>query len=73
LACDAGIPAGVFNVVPGGAEPGRALALHRDVDCIAFTGSTRTGQQIMACAAQSNLKRVWLELGGKSPNLVLPD
>ncbi|MGU7784727.1 aldehyde dehydrogenase [Burkholderia sp. PU8-34] len=73
LAHDAGVPPGVFNVVPGGAEPGRLLALHRDVDCIAFTGSTRTGQQIMACAAQSNLKRVWLELGGKSPNIVLPD
>ncbi|VWC71521.1 gamma-glutamyl-gamma-aminobutyraldehyde dehydrogenase [Burkholderia contaminans] len=73
LACEAGMPAGVFSVVPGGAEPGRALALHRDVDCIAFTGSTRTGQQIMACAAQSNLKRVWLELGGKSPNIVLRD
>ncbi|MET3624874.1 aldehyde dehydrogenase [Burkholderia ambifaria] len=73
LACDAGVPPGVFSVVPGGAEPGRLLALHRDVDCIAFTGSARTGQQIMACAAQSNLKRVWLELGGKSPNLVLPD
>ncbi|WP_448169190.1 aldehyde dehydrogenase [Burkholderia ambifaria] len=73
LACDAGVPPGVFSVVPGGAEPGRLLALHRDVDCIAFTGSARTGQQIMACAAQSNLKRVWLELGGKSPNIVLPD
>ncbi|WP_175731970.1 aldehyde dehydrogenase [Burkholderia ambifaria] len=73
LACDAGVPPGVFSVVPGGAESGRLLALHRDVDCIAFTGSARTGQQIMACAAQSNLKRVWLELGGKSPNLVLPD
>ncbi|MBN3791605.1 aldehyde dehydrogenase [Burkholderia sp. Ac-20353] len=73
LAHDAGVPPGVFNVVPGGAEPGRLLALHRDVDCIAFTGSTRTGQQIMACAAQSNLKRVWLELGGKSPNIVLRD
>ncbi|MDP9586801.1 UNVERIFIED_ORG: betaine-aldehyde dehydrogenase/gamma-glutamyl-gamma-aminobutyraldehyde dehydrogenase [Burkholderia contaminans] len=73
LASDAGVPPGVFSVVPGGAEPGRLLALHRDVDCIAFTGSARTGQQIMACAAQSNLKRVWLELGGKSPNIVLPD
>ncbi|KVL26394.1 aldehyde dehydrogenase [Burkholderia territorii] len=73
LACEAGVPPGVFSVVPGGAEPGRLLAQHRDVDCIAFTGSARTGQQIMACAAQSNLKRVWLELGGKSPNIVLPD
>ncbi|WP_246795442.1 aldehyde dehydrogenase [Burkholderia perseverans] len=73
LAFEAGIPAGVFNVVPGGGEPGRLLALHRDVDCVAFTGSTAVGKQIMQCAAQSNLKRVWLELGGKSPNIVLPD
>ncbi|ACR29590.1 aldehyde dehydrogenase [Burkholderia glumae] len=73
LAFEAGIPAGVFNVVPGGGEPGRLLALHRDVDCVAFTGSTAVGKQIMQCAGQSNLKRVWLELGGKSPNLVLPD
>ena len=73
LAHEAGLPPGVFNVVPGGAEPGRLLALHHGVDCIAFTGSTRTGRQIMECAAQSNLKRVWLELGGKSANIVLPD
>ncbi|RKE39640.1 gamma-glutamyl-gamma-aminobutyraldehyde dehydrogenase [Paraburkholderia sp. BL23I1N1] len=73
LAHEAGLPPGVFNVVPGGAEPGRLLAAHGDVDCIAFTGSTRTGKLIMQQAAQSNLKRVWLELGGKSPNIVLPD
>lgn len=73
LAIEAGLPPGVFNVVPGAGEAGRLLALHRDVDCIAFTGSTRTGRAIMECAAQSNLKRVWLELGGKSPNIVLPD
>ncbi|ALK31374.1 aldehyde dehydrogenase [Burkholderia plantarii] len=73
LAFEAGIPAGVFNVVPGAGEPGRLLALHRDVDCVAFTGSTAVGKQIMQCAGQSNLKRVWLELGGKSPNIVLPD
>ncbi|MEX4002076.1 aldehyde dehydrogenase [Paraburkholderia sp. EG285A] len=73
LAILAGLPRGVFNVVPGGAEPGKLLALHPDVDCIAFTGSTRTGRAIMECAARSNLKRVWLELGGKSPNIVLPD
>ncbi|OAJ54439.1 aldehyde dehydrogenase [Paraburkholderia ginsengiterrae] len=73
LAHEAGFPPGVFNVVPGGAEPGRLLALHHGVDCIAFTGSTRTGKAIMECAAKSNLKRVWLELGGKSPNIVLPD
>ncbi|RQH05308.1 aldehyde dehydrogenase [Paraburkholderia dinghuensis] len=73
LAHEAGIPAGVFNVLPGGGEPGKLLALHRDVDCIAFTGSTGVGKQIMQYAGQSNLKRAWLELGGKSPNIVLPD
>jgi gamma-glutamyl-gamma-aminobutyraldehyde dehydrogenase len=73
LALDAGIPPGVFNVVPGGGEPGKLLALHHDVDCLAFTGSTNVGKQIMQYAGQSNLKRVWLELGGKSPNIVLPD
>ncbi|WDD94627.1 aldehyde dehydrogenase [Burkholderia sp. FERM BP-3421] len=73
LAHEAGIPAGVFNVVPGGGEPGKLLALHRDVDCLAFTGSTAVGKLIMQYAGQSNLKRVWLELGGKSPNIVLPD
>ncbi|PYE27414.1 gamma-glutamyl-gamma-aminobutyraldehyde dehydrogenase [Paraburkholderia silvatlantica] len=73
LAHEAGIPAGVFNVLPGGGEPGKLLGLHRDVDCIAFTGSTNVGKQIMQYAGQSNLKRVWLELGGKSPNIVLHD
>ncbi|GHD68049.1 aldehyde dehydrogenase [Jeongeupia chitinilytica] len=73
LAQEAGIPDGVFNVVPGGGEAGRLLGLHREVDCISFTGSTATGRQIMQYAAQSNLKRVWLELGGKSPNIVLAD
>ncbi len=74
LALQAGIPPGVFNVVPGyGAEAGAALALHMDVDCIAFTGSTRVGRQIHTMAAQSNLKRAWTELGGKSPNIVFAD
>src|ERR1700761_6421733 len=73
LAHEAGIPAGVFNVVPGGGEPGKLLALHRDVDCLAFTGPTNAGKLIMQYAGQSNLKRVWLELGGKSPNIVMPD
>ncbi|TDV01708.1 aldehyde dehydrogenase family protein, partial [Paraburkholderia caballeronis] len=73
LAHEAGIPSGVFNVLPGGGEPGKLLALHSDVDCLAFTGSTAVGKQIMQYAGQSNLKRVWLELGGKSPNIVLPD
>jgi 4-guanidinobutyraldehyde dehydrogenase / NAD-dependent aldehyde dehydrogenase len=74
LALEAGIPPGVFNVVPGhGQTAGKALALHMDVDCIAFTGSTATGRAIMQYAGQSNLKRVSLECGGKSPNIVLAD
>jgi 4-guanidinobutyraldehyde dehydrogenase/NAD-dependent aldehyde dehydrogenase len=64
----------VFNVVPGyGPEAGSPLALHMDVDCIAFTGSTRVGKQIHVMAGQSNLKRAWTELGGKSPNIVFAD
>jgi 4-guanidinobutyraldehyde dehydrogenase / NAD-dependent aldehyde dehydrogenase len=74
LAVEAGIPAGVLNVVPGlGHTAGKALALHMDVDCIAFTGSTATGRQIMQYAGQSNMKRVSLECGGKSPNIILAD
>jgi len=74
LAIQAGIPPGTFNVVPGlGPTAGKALALHMDVDCIAFTGSTATGRAIMQFAGQSNLKRVSLECGGKSPNIVLAD
>ena len=74
LALQAGIPAGVLNVVPGfGAEAGSPLALHMDVDCIAFTGSTAVGKKIQVMAGQSNLKRAWCELGGKSPNIVFAD
>ena len=74
LALEAGIPPGVFNVVTGyGPEAGSPLALHMDVDCIAFTGSTRVGKQIHIMAGQSNLKRAWTELGGKSPNIVFAD
>ncbi len=74
LALEAGIPPGVFNVVPGyGVEAGSPLAVHLDVDCIAFTGSTCVGKQIHVMAAQSNLKRAWTELGGKSPNIVFAD
>jgi len=74
LAVEAGIPPGVLNVVPGlGQTAGKALALHMDVDCIAFTGSTATGKQIMQYAGQSNLKRLSLECGGKSPNIVMAD
>ena len=74
LALEAGIPPGVFNVVTGyGPETGSPLALHLDVDCIAFTGSTSVGKQIHVMAGQSNLKRAWTELGGKSPNIVFAD
>jgi acyl-CoA reductase-like NAD-dependent aldehyde dehydrogenase len=74
LAVEAGLPPGVFNVVPGfGSSAGKALAAHMDVDCIAFTGSTATGKTVMQYAAQSNLKKVGLECGGKSPNIVLAD
>jgi len=74
LALEAGIPVGVFNVVTGyGPEAGSPLALHMDVDCIAFTGSTRVGKQIHVMAGQSNIKRAWTELGGKSPNIVFAD
>jgi len=74
LAMEAGLPEGVFNVVPGfGQTAGKALASSMDVDCIAFTGSTATGKTVMQYAALSNLKKVSLECGGKSPNIVLAD
>lgn len=74
LAQEAGLPAGVFQVLPGfGHTAGKALALSMDVDCLSFTGSTGVGKQLMQYAGQSNLKRVYLECGGKSPNLVFAD
>src|SRR5947209_14215149 len=74
LAQEAGIPDGVINVVPGyGPTAGAALTGHMDVDKVAFTGEGCTGQTIMKAAAESNLKRVSLELGGKSPNVVFAD
>jgi 4-guanidinobutyraldehyde dehydrogenase / NAD-dependent aldehyde dehydrogenase len=74
LAIDAGIPAGVFNVLPGyGHTVGKALALHMDVDTLVFTGSTKIAKQLMVYAGESNMKRVWLEAGGKSPNIVFAD
>lgn len=74
LAAEAGVPEGVFNVVPGfGATAGRALGLHMDVDCLAFTGSTAIGKMFMQYSGQSNLKQVWPETGGKSPNLIFAD
>jgi 4-guanidinobutyraldehyde dehydrogenase/NAD-dependent aldehyde dehydrogenase len=74
LAMEAGLPEGVLNVVPGfGQTAGEALALHMDVDCVAFTGSTRVGKKMLEYAGRSNMKRVWLECGGKAPNVVLGD
>ncbi|OXJ06930.1 aldehyde dehydrogenase [Burkholderia sp. HI2500] len=74
LALEAGLPPGVLNVVPGyGETAGRALGLHPDVDVLAFTGSTAVGKKFLEYAAQSNMKQVWLECGGKSPNLVFDD
>jgi gamma-glutamyl-gamma-aminobutyraldehyde dehydrogenase/4-guanidinobutyraldehyde dehydrogenase/NAD-dependent aldehyde dehydrogenase len=74
LAQEAGIPRGVFQVLPGfGHTVGKALALSMEVDCLAFTGSTAVGKQLMQYAGQSNLKRVYLECGGKSPNIVFAD
>ncbi|OKH90131.1 aldehyde dehydrogenase [Thalassospira sp. TSL5-1] len=74
LAVEAGIPEGVLNVVPGfGPTAGKALGLHEDVDCITFTGSGEVGKLFLQYSGQSNMKRVWLECGGKSPNIVLAD
>jgi gamma-glutamyl-gamma-aminobutyraldehyde dehydrogenase len=74
LALEAGIPAGVFNVVPGiGHVAGRALGLHRDVDVVTFTGSTEVGRHFLRYSADSNLKKIVLECGGKSPQIVMAD
>jgi 4-guanidinobutyraldehyde dehydrogenase/NAD-dependent aldehyde dehydrogenase len=74
LALEAGLPEGVLNVLPGfGQTAGKALALHMDVDCIAFTGSTATGRLMLQYSGQSNMKRVWLECGGKSPHIIMAD
>lgn len=72
LAIEAGVPAGVLNIVTGGAETGKAMVQHPGIDKIAFTGSTSVGKEIMKGAAHT-LKRVTLELGGKSPNIVFAD
>jgi aldehyde dehydrogenase (NAD+) len=74
LIAEAGFPDGVVNIIPGyGETAGAAISNHMDVDKVAFTGSTEVGKIIMQAAAQSNLKRVTLELGGKSPNIVFAD
>ncbi len=74
LAMEAGVPAGVFNVLPGsGPDVGEPLGRHMDVDAISFTGSTETGRRFLRYAAESNLKEVTLEMGGKNPAVVLDD
>ncbi|WP_428688492.1 aldehyde dehydrogenase [Roseibium sp.] len=74
LATEAGVPRGVFNVVPGsGPDVGEPLGRHMDVDMISFTGSTETGRRFLRYAADSNLKEVVLEMGGKNPSVVLKD
>ena len=74
IAVEAGLPAGIFNVVPGrGITTGATLASHRDINKLHFTGSTQVGRQLMVYAGQSNGKSVMLELGGKSPQIVFED
>lgn len=74
MSAEAGIPAGVLNVVPGpGSVVGRAIARHMGVDAVAFTGSTEVGRTFLTHAAETNLKHVLLELGGKSPQVVMAD
>jgi 4-guanidinobutyraldehyde dehydrogenase / NAD-dependent aldehyde dehydrogenase len=74
LAMEAGIPPGVFNVLPGfGKGAGEPLALHMDVDGLVFTGSTGVGKHLLQCAGRSNMKRAYMECGGKSPNVVFAD
>jgi acyl-CoA reductase-like NAD-dependent aldehyde dehydrogenase len=74
LASEAGLPDGVLQVLPGpGGSLGRHLAMHMDIDGLTFTGSTEVGKLLMQYSGQSNLKRTFLELGGKSPNIVFAD
>lgn len=74
LAAEAGIPPGVFNVLPGfGPDAGAPIGLHPDIDCVGFTGSTEVGKLFLGYAGRSNMKRVWLECGGKSAFIVFPD
>jgi aldehyde dehydrogenase (NAD+) len=74
LFLEAGLPPGVINILPGyGPTAGAAIAMHPNIDKVAFTGSTEVGKLVMKMAAESNLKRVSLELGGKAPNIVFED
>ena len=74
LLSEAGVPDGVFSVLPGdGPTTGKSLCLHHDVDCVAFTGSGEVGKLVLQYSGQSNMKRVQLECGGKSPNIIFAD
>jgi len=74
LLSEAGVPDGVFSVLPGdGPVTGKSLCLHNDVDCVAFTGSGEVGKLVLQYSGQSNMKRVQLECGGKSPNIIFAD
>jgi len=74
LLSEAGVPDGVFSVLPGdGPITGKSLCLHNDIDCVAFTGSGEVGKLVLQYSGQSNMKRVQLECGGKSPNIVFAD
>lgn len=70
---EAGFPEGVVNVLPGDGRTGALLSQHMEVDKVAFTGSTEVGKLIQQASGRSNLKRVTLELGGKSPNIIFSD
>lgn len=71
---EAGFPPGVVNIITGyGPTAGAAISEHRDIDKVAFTGSTLVGRRVMEAGAKSNLKQVSLELGGKSPNIIFDD
>ncbi len=73
LALEAGVPPGVFNVVTGGAQMGEAIGRHPGIDAVAFTGSSAVGSRFLRYSGESNNKPVWLELGGKSPNIIFAD
>lgn len=73
LAIEAGLPHGVFNVIHGDPQVGSAVASHRDVDLLTFTGSSRTGKKLLVASGESNMKRLILECGGKAPNIVFDD
>jgi 4-guanidinobutyraldehyde dehydrogenase / NAD-dependent aldehyde dehydrogenase len=73
LTLEAGVPEGVFNVVTGGPEVGEAIGRHLDIDVVGFTGSTEVGKLFLKYSAESNMKPVWTECGGKGPNIVFAD